>query len=117
MREKNNAVAETIGEEVKKNIADQAVIRAEGAAKANVERARGDSESAVVNAEAEKEKQELDGQGQAALLNAQIQVFGSVELFEQYMQAQTALKWDGQRAKIEVGGKGITTVLAPTPAP
>jgi regulator of protease activity HflC (stomatin/prohibitin superfamily) len=111
---KNDALAEENKERIKSAQALQAIIRSEGTAKAAIETARGQSESSVIIAEANRDALKLKGEGQAALTKAGIEVFGSPEAYLRYLEAKAALKWDGQRPQVEVGnGSNVNTVVVP----
>ena len=99
----NEAVKEKNGERVKQAQAEQAVIKSEGEAKVAVQNARGESQTTVIVAEANKDAAKLKGEGQSALTKAGIEVFGSPEKYLDYLETKAALKWDGQRPRVEVG--------------
>ena len=112
---KNTALLEQNRERIKTAQAQQAVIRSEGEAKVAIEAARGESQSALIQAGADKLKAELEGQAQSALTSAGIKVFGDVATYNRYLEARTKLKWDGVRPQVSVEGGGATTVVVPKP--
>jgi len=112
---KNTALLEQNRERIKTAQAQQAVIRSEGEAKVAIEAARGESQSALIQAGADKLKAELEGQAQSALTTAGIKVFGDVATYNRYLEARTKLKWDGVRPQVSVEGGGATTVVVPRP--
>lgn len=108
---KNTALLEQNRERIKTAQAAQAVIRSEGDAKVAVEQARGETQSAIIEAEANRYKAEKDGQGQAALTEAGIKVFGDAATYNRYLDARTKLQWDGVMPQVSVQGGGATVVV------
>lgn len=113
---KNDALAEENKERIKSAQAEQAVISSQGNAKRAIEEARGASQSTVIIAEANRDASKLIGEGESAMTQAGIDVFGSKEAYYRYLELQAALKWNGKRPQVEVTGGGNTTVVVPTPA-
>lgn len=108
---KNTALLEQNRERIKSAQAEQAVIRSQGDAKVAVENARGETQSALIAAEADKYKAEKDGQGQAALTEVGIEVFGDAATYNRYLEARTKLQWDGVMPQVSVQGGGATVVV------
>lgn len=119
VRAKNDAVAEQNKQVVETAKAQQKVIAAKGLADSAIESATGAAKSAVIRAEADKTKQILDGEGQAARLKLEISAFNnSPELYIRYLQARAQLQWNGQSPQV-VGGTGsqqaiVVPVTSPT---
>jgi regulator of protease activity HflC (stomatin/prohibitin superfamily) len=106
VRAKNDAVAEQNKQVVETAKAQQKVIAAKGLADSAIESATGAAKSAVIRAEADKTKQILDGEGQAARLKLEISAFNnSPDLYIRYLQARAQLQWNGQSPQV-VGGTG-----------
>ena len=108
---KNEALLEQNRERIKSAQAAQAVILSEGNAKVAIENARGESESAIILAEANRYKAEQDGKGQAGLTTAGINVFGDVDTYNRYLEAKAKLRWDGVLPQVSVQGGGATVVV------
>ena len=101
---KNAAVAAENQLRTKQFEAQQAAATAKGQADAAIEAARGQAESTRLNAEANKLKLVLEGEGLKANLESQIAGIGGAEKYLQYMQAKAALNWNGQTPQIMSGG-------------
>jgi len=118
VRAKNDAVAEQNKQVVETAKAQQKVIAAKGQADSAIESATGAAKSAVIRAEADKTKQILDGEGQAARLKLEIAAFNnSPDLYIRYLQARAQLHWNGQSPQV-VGGSGSQqAIVVPIAAP
>jgi len=118
VRAKNDAVAEQNKQVVETAKAQQKVIAAKGQADSAIESATGAAKSAVIRAEADKTKQILDGEGQAARLKLEIAAFNnSPDLYIRYLQARAQLHWNGQSPQV-VGGSGSQqAIVVPIASP
>jgi len=118
VRAKNDAVAEQNKQVVETAKAQQKVIAAKGQADSAIESATGAAKSAVIRAEADKTKQILDGEGQAARLKLEIAAFNnSPDLYIRYLQARAQLNWNGQSPQV-VGGSGSQqAIVVPIASP
>ncbi|MGD0959983.1 MAG: SPFH domain-containing protein [Methylomonas sp.] len=118
VKAKNDAVAEQNKQVVETAKAQQKVISAKGEADAAIEAATGAARSVVINAEADKDKQALDGEGQAARLKLEIGVFNNnPELYIKYLQAKAQLQWNGQSPLVVSGGNGQNAIVVPVGLP
>jgi regulator of protease activity HflC (stomatin/prohibitin superfamily) len=120
VKAKNDAVAEQNKQVVETAKAQQKVIAAKGAADSAIEAATGAARSVVIEAEANKTKQQLDGEGQAARLKLEIAAFNNnPELYIRYLQAQAQLQWDGQAPQVVSagGGAGQNAIIVPMTLP
>ncbi|TAL32392.1 MAG: prohibitin family protein [Alphaproteobacteria bacterium] len=118
VKAKNDAVAEQNKQVVETAKAQQKVIAAKGEADAEIERATGSARAAVIAAEADKQKQVLDGEGQGARLKAEIAALGSPENYIRYMDTKAKNLWDGKAPYVQSGPGGSSpTVVVPIPAP
>lgn len=116
VRAKNDAVAEQNKQVVETAKAQQKVIAAKGLADSAIEAATGSAKSAVIRAEADKTKQILDGEGQAARLKLEISAFNSnPELYIRYLQARAQLQWNGQSPQVVGGANSQQAVVVPIP--
>lgn len=116
VKAKNDAVAEQNKQVVETAKAQQKVIAAKGLADSAIESATGAAKSAVIRAEADKTKQILDGEGQAARLKLEISAFNSSpELYIRYLQARAQLQWNGQSPQVVGGANGQQAVVVPIP--
>jgi membrane protease subunit HflC len=116
VRNKNEAVKQQNNERVQAAKSDQARITAEGQAKVLDQNARGDAESSIIVAQAKKDAAKLTGEGQGAFTKAMIGVFGNdPALYNRYLDAVTALKWNGERSKVEANGGNATVVIPSLP--
>ncbi len=114
---KNGAIAAENQLRTKQFEAQQVAATAKGAADAAIEQARGQAQSTKVNAEANKEKLELEGAGLKANLEAQMAPFGGPDKYVLYLQAKAALNWNGQTPQIMTSGGGsATNLILPLPA-
>lgn len=115
---KNDAVAEQNKQVVETAKAQQKVIAAKGLADSAIETATGAAKSAVIRAEADKTKQVLDGEGQAARLKLEISAFNnSPELYIRYLQARAQLQWNGQAPQVVSGTGSQAAIVVPLPMP
>lgn len=114
---KNKVLLEQNNERIRTAQAEQAVITADGARRAAIEAARGASDATRILAEADRQKRELEGQGQAALTEVGIEVFASPEMYNRYLAAKAALNWNGVRPQVSVSGGGTAVVVPALPAP
>jgi regulator of protease activity HflC (stomatin/prohibitin superfamily) len=118
VRAKNDAVAEQNKQVVETAKAQQKVIAAKGLADSAIEEATGAAKSAVIQAEADKTKQLLDGEGQAARLKLEISAFNnSPELYIRYLQARAQLQWNGQSPQVVSGAGGQQAIVVPITSP
>ncbi|MEZ0225415.1 MAG: SPFH domain-containing protein [Alphaproteobacteria bacterium] len=120
VKAKNDAVAEQNKQVVETAKAQQKVIAAKGEADSEIERATGSARAAVIAAEADKQKQVLDGEGQGARLKAEIAALGGSDAYIRYLEAKAKNLWDGKAPLVSGSGGGSTpTVVVPiqTPAP
>jgi regulator of protease activity HflC (stomatin/prohibitin superfamily) len=115
VKAKNDAVAEQNKQVVETAKAQQKVIAAKGLADAAIEEATGEAKSAVIRAEADKQKQVLDGEGQGARLKAEIAALGNADLYIRYLQAKAQNLWNGEPPHV-MGGSASTPVVVPLPA-
>ena len=94
--------------------AQQQVIAAKGLADSEIESATGAAKSAVIRAEADKTKQILDGEGQAARLKLEISAFNNnSELYIRYLQAKAQLQWNGQSPQVVSGTGSNQAIVVP----
>ena len=112
---KNGAIAAENQLRTKQFEAQQVAATAKGAADAAIEQARGQAESTKVNAEANKQKLELEGAGLKANLEAQMAPFGGPDKYVQYLQAKAALNWNGQTPQIMTSGGNSPNLILPLP--
>jgi regulator of protease activity HflC (stomatin/prohibitin superfamily) len=118
VRAKNDAVAEQNKQVVETAKAQQKVIAAKGLADSAIEEATGAAKSAVIQAEADKTKQLLDGEGQAARLKLEISAFNnSPDLYIRYLQARAQLQWNGQSPQVVSGAGGQQAIVVPIANP
>ena len=114
VKAKNDAVAEENRKKVFEYQAQQKVITAEGEAKQATVKAEGEAKSAaitaqgaanalVIRAEAERKAAELQGQGEAARLGAEIVALGGPDKYLELQRTIATQKWNGQ---------GPTTVMS-----
>jgi regulator of protease activity HflC (stomatin/prohibitin superfamily) len=114
VKAKNDAVAEENRKKVFEYQAQQKVITAEGEAKQATVKAEGEAKSAtiaaqaaanalVIRAEAERKAAELQGQGEAARLSAEIAALGGPDKYLELQRTIATQKWNGQ---------GPTTVMS-----
>jgi len=103
---KNAAIAAENQLRTKQFEAQQAAATAKGQADAAIEQARGQAESTRLNAEANKLKLVLEGEGLKANLESQIAAVGGSDKYIQYLQSKAALNWNGQTPQIMSGGAG-----------
>ena len=101
---KNAAIAAENQLRTKQFEAQQVAATAKGQADASIEQARGQAESTRLNAEANKLKLVLEGEGLKANLESQITAVGGAEKFISYLQAKAAQNWNGQTPQIMSGG-------------
>jgi regulator of protease activity HflC (stomatin/prohibitin superfamily) len=118
VRAKNDAVAEQNKQVVETAKAQQKVIAAKGLADSAIESATGAAKSAVIRAEADKTKQILDGEGQAARLKLEISAFNnSPDLYIRYLQARAQLQWNGQSPQVVGGAGSQQAIIVPVSSP
>jgi regulator of protease activity HflC (stomatin/prohibitin superfamily) len=118
VRAKNDAVAEQNKQVVETAKAQQKVIAAKGLADSAIESATGAAKSAVIRAEADKTKQILDGEGQAARLKLEISAFNnSPDLYIRYLQARAQLQWNGQSPQVVGGANSQQAIIVPVTLP
>jgi regulator of protease activity HflC (stomatin/prohibitin superfamily) len=117
VRAKNDAVAEQNKQVVETAKAQQKVIAAKGLADSTIEAATGAAKSAVIRAQADKTKQILDGEGQAARLKLEISAFNNPELYIRYLQAKAQLQWNGQSPQVVSGAGGQQAIVVPITTP
>ncbi|MDO9105063.1 MAG: SPFH domain-containing protein [Methylovulum sp.] len=119
VKAKNDAVAEQNKQVVETAKAQQKVIAAKGLADSAIESATGAARSVVIEAEANKTKQVLDGEGQAARLKLEISAFNNnPELYIRYLQAKAQLQWNGQSPQVvSAGGSGQNAIIVPMTLP
>ena len=116
VKAKNDAVAEQNKQVVETAKAQQKVIAAKGQADSEIEAATGSAKSAVIRAQADKTKQVLDGEGQAARLKLEISAFNnSPELYIRYLQARAQLQWNGQSPQVVGGANSQQAIVVPLP--
>jgi modulator of FtsH protease HflC len=114
---KNAAIAAQNELRTKEFQAQQVAATAKGAADAAIENARGQAEATRLNAEANKTKLVLEGEGLKESFAAQISPFGDVEKFIKYLNAKAVLNWNGQYPQIMSGGNGSgPTLIVPVPS-
>ena len=114
---KNGAIAAENQLRTKQFEAQQVAATAKGQADAAIEQARGQAESTRLNAEANKQKLVLEGEGLKANLENQIAAFGNSDRYVQYLQSKAALNWNGQMPQIMSGGNGPgANLIVPIPA-
>lgn len=101
---KNAAIAAENQLRTKQFEAQQAAATAKGQADASIEQARGQAESTRLNAEANKLKLVLEGEGLKSNLEAQISAVGGADKYIQYLTSKAALNWNGQTPQIMSGG-------------
>ncbi|MBF0135841.1 MAG: SPFH domain-containing protein [Magnetococcus sp. DMHC-1] len=116
VKAKNDAVAAENNKRVKQFESEQVVIKAKGDADSAIEAARGRSQSMLLEAEADKQRLVLEGQGQAARLKAEIEPFGSAEMYIKFLQAKAANNWNGTPPQIVAGSGGSMNVVVPVPS-
>lgn len=113
---KNEAIAEENRVKVAEFQAKQKVTTAEGEAQQARARASGDADALRFRAKAEKEAAELQGQGQAARIRAEIEGAGGFDNYVSVLNAQARLRWDGVAPRFMVGGdKGAPNFLVSLP--
>jgi modulator of FtsH protease HflC len=118
VKAKNDAIAEQNKQVVETAKAQQKVIAAQGEADAEIARATGTAKSAVIAAEADKQKQILDGEGQGARLKAEITALGGPDAYIRYLEAKAKNLWDGKAPQVMGSGNGGSpTVVVPIQAP
>jgi len=105
---KNAAIAAENQLRTKQFEAQQAAATAKGQADAAIEQARGQAESTRLNAEANKLKLTLEGEGLKANLVSQIEAMGGPEKYLQYLTSKAALNWNGQTPQIMSGSSGAS---------
>lgn len=101
---KNAAIAAENQLRTKEFEAKQVAATAKGQADASIEQARGQAESTRLNAEANKLKLVLEGEGLKASLDNQIAALGGADKYLQYLTAKAAQNWNGQTPQIMSGG-------------
>lgn len=114
---KNAAIAAENQLRTKQFEAQQVAATAKGQADASIEQARGQAESTRLNAEANKLKLVLEGEGLKANLESQITAVGGADKFISYLQAKAAQNWNGQTPQIMSGGGAGTgpNIIIPLP--
>ena len=111
---KNAAIAAENQLRTKQFEAQQAAATAKGQADAAIEAARGQAESTRLNAEANKLKLVLEGEGLKANLESQITALGGSDKYLQYLTNKAALNWNGQTPQIMSGsgaGSGPNLII------
>lgn len=116
VKAKNDAVAAENTKRTRQFEADQIVIKAKGDADSAIEAARGRSQSTLLEAQANKTRQVLEGEGLEVRLAAEIKPFGSPDKYIEYMKTKAALKWNGQQPQIVAGSGTSTNLIVPIPA-
>ena len=115
---KNAAIAAENELRTKQFQAQQVAATAKGHADAAIEAARGQAESTRLNAQANRDRLVLEGEGLQANLTAQIAPFGSPDKYVSYLQAKAGLQWNGQLPQVQTGGSGAATnFVIPLPGP
>ena len=117
VKAKNDAIAAENTKRTRQFEADQVVIKAKGEADASIEAARGRAESVRIEAEANKTKLLLEGQGQSARLEAEIKPFVVPEKYIQYLHARAMQNWNGQEPQVLSGSSSGTNIIVPLPLP
>lgn len=117
VKAKNDAVAAENTKRTRQFEADQIVIKAKGDADSAIEAARGRSQSTLLEAQANKTKQVLEGEGLDARLAAEIKPFGSPDKYIEYLKAKATLNWNGQQPQIVAGSGSAANLILPVPAP
>lgn len=115
VKAKNEAVAAENTKRTRQFEADQIVIKAKGDADSAIEAARGRSQSMLLEAQANKTKQVLEGEGWEARLTAEIKPFGSADKYIEYLKAKALLNWNGQQPQIIAGSGSSTNLILPVP--
>ncbi|MGC9964640.1 MAG: SPFH domain-containing protein [Syntrophobacteraceae bacterium] len=115
VKAKNDAVAAENTKRIRQFEADQIVIRAKGDADSAIEAARGRSQSMLLEAQANKTRQVLDGEGLEARLAAEIKPFGSPDKYIEYLKARATLNWNGQQPQIVAGTGSSANLIIPVP--
>ncbi len=115
IRTKNETIAAQNTKNTRQAEADQQVIIAKGAADSAIAAAKGRAESVTIEAEANEKKLEFEGLGQQSRLKAEINAFGTPELYVEYVKAQAGLKWNGQQPMIVTGQGASTNLIVPLP--
>lgn len=116
VKAKNDAVAAENTKRTKQFEADQIVIKAKGDADSAIEAARGRSQSTLLEAQANRTRQVLEGEGLEARLAAEIKPFGSPEKYIEYLKAKATLNWNGQQPQIVAGSGSSANLILPVPA-
>ena len=116
VKAKNDAVAAENTKRIRQFEADQIVIKAKGDADSAIEAARGRSQSTLLEAQANKTRQVLEGEGMEARLAAEIRPFGSPDKYIEYLKARAALNWNGQQPQIVAGTGSTTSLIVPLPS-
>ncbi len=115
VKAKNDAVAAENTKRTRQFEADQIVIRAKGDADSAIEAARGRSQSVLLEAQANKTRQVLEGEGLEARLTAEIRPFGTPDKYIEFLKAKAALNWNGQQPQIVAGAGSATNLIVPVP--
>ncbi|CAK0756886.1 PHB domain-containing protein [Gammaproteobacteria bacterium] len=115
VKAKNEAVAAENTKRTRQFEADQIVIKAKGDADSAIEAARGRSQSILLEAQANKTKQILEGEGLESRLTAEIKPFGSTDKYIEYLKAKVLLNWNGQQPQVIAGSGSSTNLILPIP--
>jgi regulator of protease activity HflC (stomatin/prohibitin superfamily) len=117
VKAKNDAVAAENTKRTRQFEADQIVIKAKGDADSAIEAARGRSQSTLLEAQANKTKQVLEGEGLEARLATEIKPFGSPDKYIDYLKAKATLNWNGQQPQIVAGTGSTANLVLPVTIP
>jgi regulator of protease activity HflC (stomatin/prohibitin superfamily) len=117
VKTKNAAVAAQNQIVVERAYAEQKQIKAQGEANAHIAQAEGDAKANIILAEAEKQTKELKGQGEAAYLQAQIDVFAKNKEtsanYCNYLHAKAMNQWDGKSPQMMASGASNLATVFP----
>jgi hypothetical protein len=69
----------------------------------------------LLEAQANKTRQVLDGEGLEARLAAEIKPFGSPDKYIEYLKARATLNWNGQQPQIVAGTGSSANLIIPVP--
>jgi modulator of FtsH protease HflC len=117
VKAKNDAVAAENTKRTRQFEADQIVIRAKGDADSAIEAARGRSQSILLEAQANKTRQVLEGEGLEARLATEMKPFGTPDKYIEYLRAKATLNWNGQQPQIVAGTGTSANLIVPVPQP
>ncbi len=122
VRNKNKAVEEENKRAVATAVATQQVTEATGRADSAINEATGEAGSIMLKATAGRDALVLEAQGEKERLLKEIAPFGTSDAYIEFLRAQVALKWQGQRPQVEISGGDTApgtgpaaTVVVPMP--